>query len=443
MVEREYYDLTPSQNLMYYTLKVVPKKNIVNIGAAVWFQEDMDYQILKEAIYKAIWRMDALRLRLKNVDGKIKQYVSQEEPKEVKIQDYSELSKEKIDEILEKWTGIPFKYDDTELYDITIVKAPENLTALYIKVNHVIMDAWGLTVYAKDVINVYLAMKNKEQLPEPPVPFISLIKKDLEYMSSKKREKDFEFFKSKYSDLPQFASIEKKCVGKKFRPFSLRFKAKQKIISLDKDSVSKINKYCKENRVSQLVLFILSSQLYFYKLNNTDKSMINESLARRSSMDSKKAGGMMVNTLQLKVECPYDLSFKEACEKLSQEQLSLFRHGDFPYQISSSYLLEKSGVKSGMLTDFNITYQPAKIFTDDRIKAKIQSYCNGSTAMTVYLTIMDTLDSGVLDFVFEYRASVVNEEIIDEIYRVMTKSLEIGIQCPDKTIGEIINEVYA
>ena len=50
MVEREYYDLTPSQNLMYYTMKVVPKKNIVNIGAAVWFQEDMDYQILKEAV---------------------------------------------------------------------------------------------------------------------------------------------------------------------------------------------------------------------------------------------------------------------------------------------------------------------------------------------------------------------------------------------------------
>lgn len=48
--------------------------------------------------------------------------------------------------------------------------------------------------------------------------------------------------------------------------------------------------------------------------------MVNSVLARRSSMDRKKAGGMMVNNLQLKVECPYGVSFKEACEKLTKEQ---------------------------------------------------------------------------------------------------------------------------
>lgn len=443
MVERKYYDLTPSQNLMYFALKFIPEKNVVNIGTAVWLHENIDCELLKVAAYKAIWRMDALRLRLKKVKGEIKQYVSEEEPKEIKIEDYSNYSKGDIDEILEKWTSTPFKYKDKELYDVSIIKGSENVTGLYIKVNHVVMDAWGLTVYAKDVINIYLAMKDGKELPEEPAKFVPLIEKDLEYMNSKRMQKDYEFIKEKWKTPAVFSSVEPKYVGKRYRPNNLSFKGKQKVMTLDKSSVARINEFCRENRISQQTLFILGSQIYFYKLNNTDKSMVNSVLARRSSMDRKRAGGMMVNNLQLKVECPYGLSFKEACEKLTKEQFELYRHGDFPYQLAHDYVLKQAGIKSGLLTDFTITYQPAKIFTDNRIKAKVQNYFNGSASMNLYLTIMDTLDSGELDFMFQYKVAVVSDEIVDELYRVMIKAVEIGIKCPTKTIGEIIDEIYA
>ena len=387
--------------------------------------------------------MDALRLRLKKGKGQIKQYVSEEEPKEIKIEDYSNYSKGDIDEILEKWTSTPFKYKDKELYDVSIIKGSENVTGLYIKVNHVVMDAWGLTVYAKDVINIYLAMKDGKELPEEPAKFVPLIEKDLEYMNSKRMQKDYEFIKEKWKTAVVFSSVEPKYVGKKYRPNNLRYKGKQKVMTLDKSSVARINEFCRKNRISQQTLFILGSQIYFYKLNNTDKSMVNSVLARRSSMDRKRAGGMMVNNLQLKVECPYGLSFKEACEKLTKEQFELYRHGDFPYQLAHDYVLKQAGVKSGVLTDFTITYQPAKIFTDNRIKAKVQNYFNGSSSMNLYLTIMDTLDSGELDFMFQYKVAVVSDEIVDELYRVMIKAVEIGIKCPTKTIGEIIDEIYA
>ena len=443
MVERKYYDLTPSQNLMYFALKFIPEKNVVNIGTVVWLHENIDCELLKVAAYKAIWRMDALRLRLKKGKGQIKQYVSEEEPKEIKIEDYSNYSKGDIDEILEKWTSTPFKYKDKELYDVSIIKGSENVTGLYIKVNHVVMDAWGLTVYAKDVINIYLAMKDGKELPEEPAKFVPLIEKDLEYMNSKRMQKDYEFIKEKWKTPAVFSSVEPKYVGKRYRPNNLSFKGKQKVMTLDKSSVARINEFCRANRISQQTLFILGSQIYFYKLNNTDKSMVNSVLARRSSMDRKRAGGMMVNNLQLKVECPYGLSFKEACEKLTKEQFELYRHGDFPYQLAHDYVLKQAGIKSGLLTDFTITYQPAKIFTDNRIKATVENYFNGSASMNLYLTIMDTLDSGELDFMFQYKVAVVSDEIVDELYRVMIKAVEIGIKCPTKTIGEIIDEIYA
>ena len=61
----KYYDLTLSQNVMYFALKYSPKKNIVNIGPALCIDEEIDIDLLEKALYKSILRMDALRLRLK------------------------------------------------------------------------------------------------------------------------------------------------------------------------------------------------------------------------------------------------------------------------------------------------------------------------------------------------------------------------------------------
>ncbi|MFQ6881152.1 condensation domain-containing protein [Clostridium sp.] len=61
----KYYDLTLSQDVMYFALKYSPKKSVVNIGAALWIEEEINIDLLEKALYKSIWRMDALRLRLK------------------------------------------------------------------------------------------------------------------------------------------------------------------------------------------------------------------------------------------------------------------------------------------------------------------------------------------------------------------------------------------
>lgn len=441
MEEIKYYDLTLSQNIMYYALKYSPKKNIVNIGTALWIKEKIDINLLEQAIYKSIWRMDALRLRLKNVDGTIKQYVSMEEPKKVNIIDYTNLSKEEIDEILTKWTGTAFKYKDAELYDISIIKAPDNLIGIYVKINHVVMDAWGLTVFVRDVIDVYSALKDNVELPEAPAPFIPLIEEDLAYAKSKRFNKDLEFWKEQFKEVPNYAAIDEKCIDKKYRPSSLNFKSKLKVITLEKDKVEKINAFCREHRLSPQSLFLLGSQIYFYKLNNTDKSLVNNVLARRSSADRKKAGGMLINILEFVIECPHDLSFIDACNKVLIDQSKLFRHGDFPYQVVMDFIHKVAEIKTGGFADLSFTYQAAKVNTKNKLNAKIQSYSNGSSGVAVYLTIMDALGSGNLDFLFEYNLALANEEIVDKMYYQMIKSIELGIESPNKTLREIINEI--
>ena len=44
-------------------------------------------------------------------------------------------------------------------------------------------------------------------------------------------------------------------------------------------------------------------------------------------------------------------------------------------------------------------------------------------------------------FLFEYTISVVKEENVDEIYKLMIEVIELGISSPDASIGEILDLV--
>ena len=82
------------------------------------------------------------------------------------------------------------------MYDITIIKAKDNLIGVYVKVNHVAMDAWGLTVFIRDVMDVYAAMRDNKNYQKPPAPFIPLLEADLAYKDSKNLRKMKSFGRS-------------------------------------------------------------------------------------------------------------------------------------------------------------------------------------------------------------------------------------------------------
>lgn len=444
MQEKKYYDLTLAQGVMYYALRYSPKKNITNIGSSIWFDTEVDVSLFEKAIYKSVERIDALRLRLTKVDKVIKQYVSDEKPSKIRVEDFSNISVKEVEEKFDAWTAEAMKWKDCELYEFVICKLNDSKAALYMKVNHVIMDAWGLTVFAKDVIEVYSALRENNDLPNPPEPFIPIIEEDLAYNGSERMKKDFEFWKEEFKEKPNYASITPKNVGKYCRTLTLKFKSQPKIYTLEKDRVDKIKEFCKERRLSPQSVFLLGVHCYFAILNNCDEVFINNVLARRSTMAHKKAAGMMINILEFKIKCPSSLTFEEALDKITTDQFRLFRHGDFPYQQIVDYIwnmYRKSRFSMGQFTDMSFTYQLGKIDSDVNIDYSVKYHSNTSSGIPVYLTIMDIADKGTLDFIFEYKVSDVDEETVDKLYSQMIQAIEIGIESPNSTLKDIMDKV--
>ena len=76
------YPLTAAQKFHFFYLKFSPKKEVLNIGTSLTIQIDIDWNVLKESIYKAYDRSECMRVRFVcDKDETWYQYVVEKEDK--------------------------------------------------------------------------------------------------------------------------------------------------------------------------------------------------------------------------------------------------------------------------------------------------------------------------------------------------------------------------
>ena len=79
-MEKETFDLTVPQNSIWLTDKFCQATTISNVGGTLLFKEQVDLDILENAINLFIKKNDAMRLCIKIIDGTPHQYVKSYTP---------------------------------------------------------------------------------------------------------------------------------------------------------------------------------------------------------------------------------------------------------------------------------------------------------------------------------------------------------------------------
>lgn len=105
------YPLTVAQKFHLFYLDFCPKKQVLNIGTSLTIEAELDFNVLKQSIYKAYDRCESMRLRLtKDKDGTWYQYVVEKEDRDIEFCDFSDKTMEEAEAVMKSWTEIPFEH---------------------------------------------------------------------------------------------------------------------------------------------------------------------------------------------------------------------------------------------------------------------------------------------------------------------------------------------
>ncbi len=456
------YPLTSAQKLHYYSMKYCPKKQVLNIGTSLTIQVELQWDVLKECIREAIQRCEALRVQFgEDKDGNVYQYVIEEQTAEIKHFDFGHWKEEDAHNKMTEWTSTPFELYDTPMYEVVMIKMPENFHGVYLKVNHLIMDAQSLIVFMKDVMELY-STRVYEDIPVPKEmsSYIKQLEKDLAYEAGNNAsKKDREFFENLIaSSEPIFTDIygmgklnaEREKNGNPNQRAAVNTSdnvdANLANFFLEDEPSQRMLKFCEEHHVSMTCLLLMGLRTYLQKENGVDDISVSTTIARRATLMEKRCGGTRIHSFPFRTIISRDDTFLEGIFKIRDMQNQYFRHASYSPSEYYAFRRQHYKLENGQTYEpLALTYQPLMMRYDgpglDKlgdIQYNVRRYSNSACAHTLYLTVSHR-PSGGLDFCFEHQTGVVTYEKLQEVYFYLCRIIFYGIEDCNRTVGEVID----
>lgn len=396
--------LTFPQMNMYDTEKFFGGTSICNVGGCIFFGNNASIDVLKQAINKLISNSDGIRIRLDVKENVPMQYAKEYNEEEIEI---INLEQESYKDILKKWMDEPFDLSQ-KLYSFKIINV-ENNVGVFIKLHHIICDAWSATLIASKLIEYYNKISNNEEISKDDIPsYFKFIDKEEEYLNSKKFENDKKFWESKYENKPTLVTMSPN------KKTTMNVKAYRSSFVVPVEETEAIRKYCIDNQISPAVLLEAIMTLYSARINNADDVTLCSLVINRDGIEEKKTVGMFNNILPLTIPIDYNESFLDLCQKIATEHYQVFRHQKYPLSNIINFVREKHG-NDTELYDIMVSYQNGKIENATE-ENKTEWIFNGTSDLGFMLNISERDNDDLLSFDFDYRRDCFEKEEVEKIY---------------------------
>ena len=454
------YPLTNAQKFHFFYLNFSPKKEVLNIGTSLTIQVDLDWNVLRDSIYKAYERSECMRVRFtKDKDGTWYQYVVEKEEREIEFVDFTGKTMEEAEQTMRAWTRVPFTEEDIPMNRVVMIKTPDGFCGVYLLADHRLMDAQSLICFLRDIVELYCnTMYDDVPYPKEMASYIEQIQKDLAYeQGCKAKTRDEEFFHKLieesepiYNGIDGSGRLEmerEKSGNPNLRAavnVSDSVDADIDIFHLEEEPTKRLMDFCEKYHVSLTCLLLMGLRTYFQKMNGNDDVSINSAIARRATLKEKKSGGTRIHSFPFRTIISKDRTFIDAIYEIRDRQNEMFRHANFDPVSYFAYRSKLYPTAPGQTYEpMALTYQPMTLQDQGLeklggIKYKTKWYSNGATTQAMYLTVMHRPDDNGLDFNFEHQVRAVSRKQLEYLYYYLCKIMFKGIENPNLSVGEII-----
>lgn len=456
------YPMSIPQQLMFFmSLQYGVGYPINNIGSGYYWKGDMDFEVMHEAVKEAVARCDTMRLRfLPDETYKLVQYVNEVSEMEIETWDYSEFTLEEAHEKLLAIARGPIPMFDCELHKVALVKLPEGYNGIFMKLQHLAMDAYSSKVFTNDIMDIYLHKTKGTPYPKPMRPYLPVLIKELTYTKSEQYAIDRKYWfdslatttepiftdymlnsrlKEQQKEHPEhrFADIHSGSPEAGLLTYDMSAEDTQKLMQM-----------CEREGLSVCAALSMGIRTALSVFNDNEQDVSFKMIVnRRATLAEKKSGGIRINFFPMRSIISPDQTFAQAVENISAVQNEMYEHCSLSFMemlMLRHESMPKDAKPDSTYDSVGFSYQPLmkSVCVDDEAIKTAQGvwYNNGATMIPMYLTVRHRANDGGMTFIFEYRKEPDPQYDISVFYKKVYAALMCGAENPSVTVGEILDK---
>lgn len=460
---KKYYPLTAAQKMHHNWIRNYRTQQVAGVSVVAALRSELDFGLLKKCIQLEFERYGCMRIRFTKPDekGEVKQYLVEQETRDIPFKDLSHMSLAEADHRMQQWAYETFDGDDIPLCDVTMVKLPEGYRGFFIHMDHRLIDSCGMVVMINDLMQLYTHYRFQSRVPEDLADFEKVLEKDLKRADNEKRfAKDKKFWDDQLDALgePLYSDIQGPSVLEEARRRHGNEKLRAADIERDnlfvdvKDYVlepeptKNLIDFCMNHQLSMTNLLLLGIRTYLSKVNHGQEDItVQNFISRRSTHDEWTSGGSRTIMFPCRTVISADTEFLAAAYEIQNVQNRIYMHSNYdPALIEEELRRRYHTPEYTAYESCYLTYQPMPVKFDNphllNIPQHSKWFANGAATKKMYLTVSHTPDGG-MNFSFHYQTAHLQEHDMELLYYYLMRILFKGIAEPDMSIGQIMEQV--
>ncbi|MFW6028940.1 MAG: amino acid adenylation domain-containing protein [Halanaerobiales bacterium] len=428
----ELFDFTQPQKSIWEIERLFQGTSINNIGGTLLLNKRLNIDYWERAINKCIEINDSLRLRIDNTKEKPQQYLFKYEYQKISLIDFTRGTKEEEEDWLKNNINTPFVLNNTNLYEVYILKSWDGKEGCFFKLHHLIADAWTISLLSTQIMEFYQLLIKGIVLENKVMPsYLEYVKRENEYLNSSMFFKDREYWLDKFEKKPNMIYM-KKDYKNYYNPKAGRIKFK-----LETKDSEILRNFCKEMKLSLAVLFEAALMIYISIFLDINDITIGIPIYNRKGKKEKESTGMFVSSVPIRIKLSKNSNFLELCQDIVREHKYTLRHQRYPYNLLLSELRKKHKLAYNLF-GVSVSYQNKIILRNNfDFDFNTRWIFNENIVETFCLHIEDRDNKGTLILYFDYLLELFTESEVKEIYKRIMHLLFQGIKDRKTPIREM------
>lgn len=408
--ERVYYRLTHPQKRIWYIDKINTNSPLHNLGGCLNIYEEIDVEVMKKTLNLIIKNNEGLRLRISQKENEPVQYVEDFENERIDFLDFSNY--ENPEKEHDTWSNQVFKkhfnLEDSKLYYFAIYKISEKEYGILLNIHHIISDGWSITLIQKQICDRYTKLINKEETNIVNYSYLDSIKDEEEYLNSERFIKNKNFWKSKFSEVPEEFLYKT----------SNSLEGKRQCFNIDEELSDKIKKFTDDKKCSLNTFFIAILFVYINKVTYKNDLVIGTPVFNRTNKEQKNMIGMFTSTVPFRFKLDTGLKSEDLIKLVNKELKLCFLNQKYPYDLLIKDLeLGSKGYDS--LFKMCVNYYNSKYDNHiNDIDVEVKEYYCANQSYSLQLTVKEWEESNIT-LNFDYKTLEYSDNEIKTMYEAM------------------------
>jgi len=329
---RERFILTPIQKHIWIDQILHPKSPRFNIGGFAEIKGDIDIAAFQKSIHSFLSCQGIFRHKFSEENGEPFQFVGEEFSYQVDFIDFASKHSLGIERGLDWMKAdmeFPFEFKEPPLYKFSLLKIADNHFFWYVKVHHILLDGWGLSLLFRSVSKVYNQfIIDNEYRNDKYHSYIKYIDENEQYIAGPTYQADRIYWIKKIGRIPN-NPFKKLKLPNNLKSLA-EINTKTLTIDIDVTTYNKINAFCKGIGVSKFHYFLGIIYIYLARMLRQKGHMITVPMLNRGTKEKRNTAGTFINIIPVYLEFDENIDFSELLKLIKISLKESYRHSNYP-----------------------------------------------------------------------------------------------------------------